>query len=112
MNSLVQEINGLLLTKNATGVTAQEIWEVVADHEDRARQLLAAIGTDRASVDLMIQRELCVNLAKRCAELRAALERRNKDASVLRKLHEEHLAPAINMELIQAEDAADVLLQD
>lgn len=46
------------------------------------------------------------------SKLRAALERRNKDASILRKLHEEHLAPAINMELIQAEDAADVLLAE
>lgn len=43
-------------------------------------------------------------------ELRAALERRNRDASVLRKLHEDRLAPSINIELIQAEDAADALL--
>lgn len=44
--------------------------------------------------------------------LARALERRNRDASVLRKLHEERLAPAINMELIQAEDAVDVLLAE
>ncbi len=50
-------------------------------------------------------------LATQIAKLTEWLERRNRDASVLRKLHEDNLAPAINMELIQAEDAADALLQ-
>ncbi len=68
-------------------------------------------SSDRHS-DSLFARDYLATLEAEIVKLRTALERRNKDASVLRKLHEEHLAPAINMELIQAEDAADVLLAE
>jgi hypothetical protein len=68
-------------------------------------------SADRHS-DVLFVRDYFGTFEMQTAKLRAALERRNKDASVLRKLHEEHLAPAINMELIQAEDAADALLAE
>ncbi len=46
----------------------------------------------------------------RITPLLEALETRNRDASVLRKLHAADLAPPINIDLIRAEDSADTLL--
>lgn len=83
---------------------------------EEAGQLNAKKISDQLDMDSR-RREVALRaeveyLTTQGAALKKCLEGRNRDASVLRKLHEEQLAPAINFEMIQAEDAADVLIAE
>lgn len=74
MQTLAQAINEALLLRNVSGISAEDLANVVRDHEQQERELFAAAGTDRAAIDLMIQQKLSVNLASENAKLRELLK--------------------------------------